>query len=78
MARVAPGQRLAMVHRNCRRLLRLVNALLEFSQIESGRSHASYEPTDLAAYTADLASLFRVVWADGTKGIALPADLTER
>jgi signal transduction histidine kinase len=36
-----------------------VNSLLDFSRIESGRVQAHYVPTDLAAYTADLASLFR-------------------
>ena len=30
-----------------------------FARIEAGRIKASYEPTDLAAYTADLASVFR-------------------
>ena len=36
-----------------------MNSLLDFSRIESGRVQARYVPTDLAAYTADLASLFR-------------------
>ena len=50
---------LEIVHRNGLRLLRLVNTLLDFSRIEAGRVRASYEPTDLAAFTADLASNFR-------------------
>jgi PAS domain S-box-containing protein len=50
---------LAVAHRNSLRLLKLVNALLDFSRIEAGRVEASYEPTDLAALTADLASVFR-------------------
>src|SRR5262249_49838539 len=33
--------------------------LLDFSRIEAGRTKASYEPTDLAAFTRDLASSFR-------------------
>jgi signal transduction histidine kinase len=33
--------------------------LLDFSRIEAGRVKATYEPTDLAAFTADLASNFR-------------------
>jgi PAS domain S-box-containing protein len=48
-------------HRNSLRLLRLVNALLDFSRIESGRIHASYQRTDIAAFTYDLASNFRSV-----------------
>jgi signal transduction histidine kinase len=52
-------ERVALVQRNALRLLRLVNALLDFSRIEAGRVEASYEPVDLAAVTADLASGFR-------------------
>ncbi|MGH7055315.1 MAG: ATP-binding protein, partial [Stellaceae bacterium] len=50
---------LELVHRNGLRLLRLVNTLLDFSRIEAARVEASYEPLDLAAATADLASVFR-------------------
>jgi signal transduction histidine kinase len=53
------GDELRAVHRNTLRLLRLVNSLLEFSRIEAGRAHASYQPTDLAMFTRDLASGFR-------------------
>jgi signal transduction histidine kinase/DNA-binding response OmpR family regulator len=51
--------RLRLAHRNSLRLLKLVNSLLDFSRIEAGRVEASYEPTDLAALTSDLASTFR-------------------
>ncbi len=50
---------LKMVQRNGLRLLKLVNSLLDFSRIEAGRVQASYEPTDLASFTAELASVFR-------------------
>jgi len=50
---------LEVVNRNGLRLLRLVNTLLDFSRIEAGRVRAVYQPTDLAAYTAELASVFR-------------------
>lgn len=52
-------RRLQTAHRNSLRLLRLVNSLLEFSRIEAGRVQALYQPTDLAAMTAELASHFR-------------------
>jgi signal transduction histidine kinase/DNA-binding response OmpR family regulator len=54
-----PRELLTIVHRNGLRLQRLVNTLLDFSRIEAGRIQAVYEPTDLAAVTADLASTFR-------------------
>jgi PAS domain S-box-containing protein len=40
-------------------LLKLVNSLLDFARIESGRVEASYEATDLSAVTCELASVFR-------------------
>ena len=55
----AAKDQLELVNRNGTRLLRLVNTLLDFSRIEAGRVNAIFEPTDLAAYTADLAAVFR-------------------
>jgi signal transduction histidine kinase/DNA-binding response OmpR family regulator len=56
-ARAREGLQIA--YRNAQRLLKLVNALLDFSRIEAGRSEARLEATDLARLTADLASNFR-------------------
>ncbi len=50
---------LQTVHRSGLRLQKLVNTLLDFSRIEAGRVQASYVPTDLAAFTGELASSFR-------------------
>ncbi len=52
-------ERLLQMQRNALRLLRLVNTLLDFSRMEAGRYSARFAPTDLARYTADLASAFR-------------------
>ena len=52
---------LELVHRNGMRLLRLVNSLLDFSRIEAGRMRANFEPTDICAYSAEVASVFRGV-----------------
>ncbi|WP_225448637.1 SpoIIE family protein phosphatase [Streptacidiphilus sp. P02-A3a] len=52
-------EELEVIHRNSLRLGKLVNTLLDFSRIEAGRMQATYEPVDLAAVTAELASVFR-------------------
>ena len=52
-------ERLELAHRSANRLLKLVNTLLDFSRIEAGRMEAVYEPTDLAMFTTELASVFR-------------------
>ena len=52
-------EQLQLAHRNSLRLLKLVNTLLDFSRIEAGRIRASYQPTNLAALTTELASVFR-------------------
>jgi signal transduction histidine kinase len=50
---------LQVAHRNSARLLKLVNALLDFSRIEAGRVEAHYEAVDIAALTCDITSNFR-------------------
>jgi signal transduction histidine kinase/DNA-binding response OmpR family regulator len=50
-----------VAHRNALRLLRLVNALLDFSRVEAGRVQTRLEKTDLAAATRDIASHFRSI-----------------
>ncbi|MEU1080295.1 SpoIIE family protein phosphatase [Streptomyces sp. NPDC005908] len=50
---------LDVIHRNGLRLGKLVNTLLDFSRIEAGRMQAGYEPVELGAVTAELASVFR-------------------
>ncbi|HEY9674829.1 MAG TPA: histidine kinase dimerization/phospho-acceptor domain-containing protein, partial [Waterburya sp.] len=52
-------EQLEVAQRNSLRLLKLVNTLLDFSRFEAGRIQAVYEPTDLATFTRELASVFR-------------------
>ncbi|GIF10406.1 SpoIIE family protein phosphatase [Actinoplanes teichomyceticus] len=52
-------ERLLPAHRNGMRLLKLVNTVLDFSRVESGRMRAVFRPTDLAGHTARLAASFR-------------------
>ena len=72
--RMSPELRpaLEVAHRNALRLLKLVNTLLEFSRIEAGRVEASYEPTNLATFTTELASSFRSAVERG--GVSLVVD----
>ena len=55
----AQRESLEIAYRNGLRLQKLVNTLLDFSRIEAGRVQASFEPTDLASLTSELASNFR-------------------
>ncbi|TQS40430.1 chemotaxis protein CheB [Cryptosporangium phraense] len=54
-------QRVAVeaAQRNARRLLTMVESLLDFSQIEAGRIEGRLEPTDLARLTTEVADAFR-------------------
>jgi signal transduction histidine kinase/DNA-binding response OmpR family regulator len=56
---VAQYRQIDLIQRNGLRLLKLVNTLLDFSRIEAGRVQAVYEPVELSAFTAELASVFR-------------------
>ena len=57
---LAPAQRtrITLAHDNALRLLKLVNALLDFSRIQAGRVQARFVPVDLAQFTAELAGMF--------------------
>jgi signal transduction histidine kinase/DNA-binding response OmpR family regulator len=73
--RVLSGENLDTTYRSSLRLLKLVNSLLDFSRIEAGRMQASFEPTQLGALTAELASAFRS--AMERAGLSLRVDCAE-
>jgi PAS domain S-box-containing protein len=54
----AQHARVEVVHRNGLRLLKLVNSLLDFSRLESGRIVSRFEPVDLGRVTSELAAMF--------------------
>ncbi|KAG0361715.1 hypothetical protein BGZ54_008994 [Gamsiella multidivaricata] len=54
-------QNLEMVRRNCRRMLKLINTLLQFSRIEAGKGQAQFEETDLAKATREISANFESV-----------------
>ncbi len=57
----ALADRLQIVHRNGRRLLRMVNALLDFSRVEAGQSKPQLAVMDVGALTGGIASSFAEV-----------------
>jgi signal transduction histidine kinase len=59
--RTLSGEELERVRRNASRLHKMVASLLDLSRMEAGRAEAIFVPTDLAAFTADLAGAFRSV-----------------
>jgi signal transduction histidine kinase/CheY-like chemotaxis protein len=59
-------------HRNCLRLLKLVNTLLDFARVEAGRMQANYQPTDLAVLTTELTANFTSAVERG--GLTLTVD----
>lgn len=58
----AEKQNIETALRNALRLLKLVNALLDFSRIESGRQLINYSLADIVALTRNLAANFRSVF----------------
>ena len=79
---LSPAQRtrITLAHDNALRLLKLVNALLDFARIQAGRAQARFVPVDLAQLTAELAGMFESAITRGSlslhvdcPGLAQPA-----
>ena len=67
-------QNIETSHRNALRLLKLVNALLDFSRIESGKQQARYVLTNITELTTYLASNFRSVIEKAGLTLIIKAD----
>jgi signal transduction histidine kinase len=51
--------RIELARDNALRLLKLVNALLDFSRLEAGRLRAHFSPLDMSTFTLELAGMFQ-------------------
>lgn len=71
-------ERLEVANRNAMRLLKLVNMLLDFSRIESGRQDANYVFTDMAAFTKNLAGNFQSLVEKAGLAFIVDADTVEQ
>ncbi len=67
-------QNIETTHRNAMRLLKLVNTLLDFSRIESGRQEAMFSLVDIVALTKNLAANFRSVIEKAGLKLIIKAD----
>lgn len=65
---VIEGEDVSLLHRNELRLLKLVNTLLDFARLESGRTEAHFVETDLELLTRGLANAFE--YAIETAGLS--------
>ena len=65
---------LETTHRNTMRLLKLVNTLLDFSRIESGKQEAKFTLIDVSTYTTSLVSSFRSIIEKAGLSLVVNAD----
>ncbi|KAI8817329.1 uncharacterized protein EV422DRAFT_542429 [Fimicolochytrium jonesii] len=57
--------KIRLVERNAQRLHKLVNSVLDFSQLEAGRMEANFRLTNISVVTANAASMFRSAMEKG-------------
>lgn len=73
---LSDGQRhqVGVIARNAERLLGLVNTLLDFSRLQSGAVSGRFQPTDLAAETRWLATMFSSAVEQAGLGLDVDVD----
>ena len=67
-------KQLALAHDNALRLMKLVNALLDFSRLEAGRLKGSFAPCDLARLTEHLAGMFQSAFESANVRLTLDCE----
>ncbi|CAE6499919.1 unnamed protein product [Rhizoctonia solani] len=65
--------RLQLAARNCKRLNKLIDSIMDMSKLEAGRLIGKFRPVQLGRVTADIAALFRSLAEK--KGIAYEVDV---
>jgi signal transduction histidine kinase len=55
----AAREQIGIARRSASRMLKLVNGLLDFSRLEAGEPIGTFQPTDIAQLTRDVAAMFR-------------------
>jgi signal transduction histidine kinase len=67
-----PREQIGIARRSASRMLKLVNGLLDFSRLEAGEPIGTFQPTDVAQLTRDVAAMFRATAARA--GLRLSVD----
>jgi signal transduction histidine kinase/class 3 adenylate cyclase/ActR/RegA family two-component response regulator len=70
-----PADQAVIVLRNSRRLLRLVNQLLDLQRLNAGRMQPTFHPCDFTDFVSQIVETFRAYCEK--KGIRLTADLSD-
>jgi signal transduction histidine kinase/class 3 adenylate cyclase/ActR/RegA family two-component response regulator len=70
-----PPDQGAIVLRNARRMLRLVNQLLDLQRLSAGRMQPTFHPCDFTEFVSQIVETFRAY--SEKKGIRLTADLSD-
>lgn len=66
-----------IIHQNSKRILRLINQILEISKIETGKMSLNPEPGNIAAFTREITRLFEEITTSRNIELSLEIDLEQ-